>query len=128
MTLDRCVSSIRHWVNRDDEKCLVFDVDGPKGFITYRLGAYAVCVVDNICVHPDHRRMGYGRRMMLELRELLVAQGVVVAEFDSFPSPIADKVLKGDFEKVSEGVRSHGHGNSTGLPLVTGRVTLDTVL
>jgi len=127
-TLERAIGSIRIWLRTDrPEQCLILEQPQPVGLITYRQNQ-TVATIDNIVVHPLHRRIGHATTMTKFLFNKMVSEGVVVAEFDALPGAYADKVLNGQFEKVSEGKRMHGRGNSTGLPLVTGRVTADTKL
>ncbi len=124
-TLQRAIKSIQQWLRTDNnESCLILDT---LGLITYRKNT-TVVVVDNILVHPLHRGQGHGTTMAKFLFNKMISEGVVVGEFDALPGIYADKISSGQFEKVSEGKRSHGHGNSTGLPLITGRVTADTKL
>ena len=82
---------VRRWIHRDDEKCLV--IDG-VGLITYRQNNY-VAVVDQIVVHPDHRRKGHANKMIAHLTKLLFDEGVLVATFDTLPGPIRDKYPTG---------------------------------
>ena len=116
-TLQRAIDSCRRWVARDDEFCLILEGPDPVGLITYRIYPPTI---DNIVTHPDVRGVGHATRMMRELQAFLGPLGLDW-EFDALPGPIADKVLRGDFEKVSEGV-----GPKTGLPTVRGRVMADT--
>ena len=116
ITADDVKRFIVRWMNhRGGERCLIDE----HGLITWRQNLF-VAVVDNIVVHPESRGAGKARRMWQLLQETLVNDGVVVAEFKAIPGPIADKVMRGDFEKVSEGI-----GEKSGLPIITGRVTAD---
>ena len=118
VTLDIAILWTRRWMNRDDEKVLVLDIDGPVGFIKWRQ-KWLIAKVDNIVVHPSHRGKGYATRMMKELHSKLAGEGVIVAEFDAIPGPIADMVLRGRFKKMDEKI------GETGLPVVVGAVTWD---
>ena len=116
VTEQRAVDMTRRWMFRDDEVCRV---EPGVGIITYRQ-SFFVAKVDELVVHPDHRGKGHARAIWRALRDELVSGGVVVAEFDAIPGPVALKVMDGTFEKVSEGI-----GERTGLPIITGRVTAD---
>lgn len=86
---------VRRWRHRDDEVCLVREVDGVGvGFITYRQN-YMAAVVDQIVVHPDHRRQGHANAMIQWLTDHLFKQGVLVATFETLPGPIRDKYPDG---------------------------------
>jgi len=110
---------IRFWMNRDAETCLVWEDVVPIGLLTYRKNMF-VAVVDNIVVLPSERGIGHSTRMMSALKDKLVAEGVVVAEFEAIPGRIADKTIRGDFQRIGEGI-----GRRSGLPVVVGRVTDD---
>jgi len=114
-------SWIKMWNRGNVESCLIGEENGnPVGLVTFLQNLF-VAVVYEIVVHPSHRGMGNAKRMWVELQDILRTEGVVVCEFDALPGAITDKVLKGDFEKVGEGVGLH-----TGLPTVRGRVFADT--
>ena len=121
VTLDTAVRWARRWSNRDDEKVLVLDVDGPVGLIKWRQN-WILAKVDNIIVHPNHRGKGHSKTMIQELHSKLTKEGVMVAEFDALPGPISDMTLKGRFKKTDEKT------GETGLPLVVGTMTWDMSL
>ena len=51
ITIDKVNGWIRRWIARDDEICLIGEVDGrPVGLILYRVDE-EVAIVDNIIVH-----------------------------------------------------------------------------
>lgn len=79
---------LRRWKIRGDIKCRVMD---EKGFITYRLG-FGCCEVRNIVVHPKYRGQGVGLSIIRALREELMKQGVMVAEFDTLPGVIRNQL------------------------------------
>ena len=117
---------VRNWINRyrtqPEEIGLVGVEAVPVGFVLY--GTFLVtAAIHDIVVHPDLRGAGHAKAMWKTLQRKLAQEGVVAAEFDALPGPIADKVSRGDFEKVSEGVGAH-----TGLPTIRGRVRADTAL
>lgn len=94
-TFEKVEGWVRRWIHRDDEICLIYEIDGnPVGLITYRQNMMAA-VVDNIVVHPDHRRQGYANAMIAELTQHLFDQGALVATFDTLPGPIQDKYPEG---------------------------------
>jgi len=117
-------SDVRNWIvrfrYRADEKGLVGEVDGvPVGFIFYEPNLF-VAKIYEIVIQKDLQGKGYGKAVWRALKDKLVKEGVVVAEFDALPGHIMNKTTRGDFIKVSEGT-----GPKTGLPIVTGRVTAD---
>ena len=115
---------VRNWVNkynRGDEVGLVGEVDGqPVGFVVYASNLF-VARVGSIVVHPDHQGRGYSSAMLRLVHHRLMSEGVVVIEFEAIPGVIADKTLKGQYQKVGEGI-----GSQTGLPTVIGRATAET--
>jgi GNAT superfamily N-acetyltransferase len=105
---------IHRWKNRDDESCMVMD---GIGFVVYRREGSTVKDI-NIGVHPEQRGKGYANRMVKELRDKLVSEGVAVAEFDAIPGPIADQIERGKYINLGE------KDGRTGK-LVRGRLTAD---
>jgi hypothetical protein len=79
---------LRRWIERGQPTCKVAEADGiPVGLITYQTNLF-VCWVYNVLVVPEHRGKGYFKQMAMSVRDDLVAQGVVVAKFQTLPGPI----------------------------------------
>lgn len=113
---------VRDWIKRfrktsTIEQGLIGEVDGePVGFVMFGQKFFGAKIYE-IVVHPEHRGKKYASAMWRALKDKLVSEGVVVAEFDALPGLMSDLTLNGRFEKIGEGVGVH-----TGLPLVKGRV------
>jgi len=110
---------IKHWRKTSNiEQGLIGELDGsPVGVVIFSK-AESTSTIYEIVV--KRLGVGHGKGMWLALRDRLVSEGVVVADFEALPGVIADKTLRGDFEKIGESI-----GSKTGLPLVKGRVTAD---
>lgn len=95
ITLDKISNWIRRWINRDDEVCLIGEVNGILvGLILYRINGEEA-VVDNIVVHPNERQKGY-HNLIAELAwEKESANGVKVVTFEVVKGPIAVKIREG---------------------------------
>lgn len=118
---------IRRWMNRSDEIALIGVEGAPVGFIKYRRGQefpidmrHAV-FVDNLIVHPMARQQGYANEIVRALRDLLVTDGVTVAQFNALAGPVAEQVERGKYEKLGEVAGNTG-------TLVQGRLTVDMPL
>lgn len=105
---------ITRWKERDDESCYVME---GIGFIVYRREGDLVKDV-NIGVTPAERGKGYANQMVKELRDMLVADGVKIAEFEAIPGPIANQIERGKFVNLGEAEGKTGK-------LVRGRLTAD---
>lgn len=118
VTEDAVIRWIRRWMYRDGEVCLVATEDSiPVGYICYRLG-FCCCKVDYLIVHPHHRGNGRSSEIVRMLRDKLVGEGVVVAEFDALPGVISQQIEGGKF--IHAGTKKGFNG-----PLVVGRLTQD---
>ena len=114
---------IRRWHERADEDGFIGEVGGFSVGVVFYTAKDDFAKIYEIAVPPAIRRMGHANAILRELQKVLVARGVMVAEFDALPGAISMKTERGDFEKIGEGI-----GEKTGLPLVKGRVTAGTVL
>lgn len=122
ITPDTVVRWIRRWTHRKGQECLIGDVDGePVAVIIFRRAFFAA-VIDNVVVHPSMRGHGHSREISRLTYNKLASEGVVAAEFEAIPGPIAD-LVGSVFERVGDGVGPH-----TGLPVVRGRITEETEL
>lgn len=119
ITLERAIGWTRRWIHRTDQECRIAEEGERIGILVWREHDDSI-QVENIVIHPDHRGKGFARAMWQKLFDEMTAKGVIEATFDAIPGAIAAKIEQGTFEKVSEGI-----GRSTGLPIVTGRVTPD---
>ncbi len=114
-TEDSVIRNIRRWLHRTDEECLIGVDNVPVGLVLFRRNMF-VAQLDYVVTHPLHQQKGHANKMLQHLKDTLISQGVVVAEFDALPGPMAEKVMRGDYEKLSEGTGVH-----TGLPTIKGR-------
>ena len=119
ITQDTVVRWIRYWLHRDGETCLIAEEGGPVGLVVYRRNWF-VMTIKNLVVHPTHRGNGHSNVIAKTLFDKVAEEGVVVAEFDAMPGPIAEKVGE-VFEFVEE------RQGETGV-LRSGRVTQETEL
>ena len=86
---------VRRWINRNDEICLIGEVDEkPVGLILYRIHGEEV-TVDNIVVHPNERQKGYHNDIAALAWEKVSVEGVTVAKFNVVQGPLSDKILQG---------------------------------
>lgn len=91
VTMDRAIGFTRRWMYRTDETCLIGVDDVPVGLVTYRRGMFTA-FIDNLIVHPSKRQLGYSTDMLRALKDELVADGVVVAEFKTLPGIIREQI------------------------------------
>ena len=91
VTDQKAVDWLRRWLVRGDIKCRVLQDAEPLGLITYTRDLFT-CVVKNIVVRPKYRGHGASTKMIRFLRDELVADGVVVAEFDTLPGIIRNQL------------------------------------
>ena len=78
---------------RTDEECRVLDDAEPLGLITFRR-QFLTCFVDNIVVRPQYRGHGVSTKMIRLLRDELVREGIMVAEFETLPGIIREQLGK----------------------------------
>lgn len=93
VTKERVFDWIERWTHRTDEVCLVAELGRPVGLITYRANLL-VAKVDMLLVERELRGRGFGRRIWNALKDKLVAEGIMVAEFKTIPGAIRDQLGK----------------------------------
>jgi len=117
-TSDSVTRWIRRWMYRDGETCLVATENATQvGYICYRQNLVC-CKVDYLLVHPFHRGKGKSSEIVRLLRDKLIKEGVVVAEFDALPGVISSQIKNGKYLHVGEKKGFNG-------PLVVGQLTQD---
>ena len=93
ITEQKVMDFLRRWKVRGDIKCRVMQDIEPLGFITYRQ-KFVVCTVENLVVRPKYRGHGVSKKIILALRDELMKQGVVAAEFKTLPGIIRNQLGK----------------------------------
>lgn len=90
ISVDRVISWVERWMNRDDEVCLIGDTDVPVGLIMY-IPFWFGAEIRNLVVHPNHRNQGHSKTIRQLLKDKLISEGIVVAKFKTLPGPIQGK-------------------------------------
>lgn len=103
ITVEDVKRFITKWLKNKHEKCLV---EPGIGLVTYRVGPYEShmesktghlkltpfsAIVDNLVIHPNHRNLGWSKKIRQELKQHLFEQGVMAAVFHTLPGPMRDE-------------------------------------